>query len=120
MTSLGTTPTMPSAVPFSDGKPLLAARREKGYRYVHIVTRFFNIHHTIAGKAYVARLVSPSTAKPPERFDAGRHQLSIGAFRTKSQPMKLAFHQKNSASCPRRQISCPFYLQTSALDEQFE
>jgi hypothetical protein len=39
------------------------------------------IHHTIASQAYVVRLVPPSTAKPPHRFDAGRKQLSIGACR---------------------------------------
>jgi hypothetical protein len=41
------------------------------------------IHHAIASKAkaYVVRLVPPSTAELPHRFDAGRKQLSIGACR---------------------------------------
>src|SRR5262249_44512314 len=51
------------------------------------------------------------------RFDARRQQLSIGARRTKSEPMKLPFYQKNSASWSRRQLFCSFYLQTGALDE---
>jgi len=29
------------------------------------------IHYAIASKAYVVRLVPPSTAKPPHRFDGG-------------------------------------------------
>ena len=120
MTSFGTTLTMPSVVPFFRLNALLAARRKKGNRYVHIVTRFFNIHHAIAGKAYVVRLVPPSTAKPPHRFDAGRQQLSIGARRTKSEPIKLPFHQKNSASWSRRQLFCSFYLQTRIFDEPFQ
>src|SRR5262249_5950347 len=88
---------MPSIVPFFRWNALLAARREKGNRYVHIVTRFFNIHHTIASKAYVARLVSPSTAKPPHRFDAGRQQLSIGACRRGRCSLYSRIHRSKSA-----------------------
>src|SRR5258708_10183185 len=120
MTSFGTTPTMPSVVPFFRWNALLVARRENGNRYVHIVTRFFNIHHTVAGKAYVARLVPPSTAKPPHRFEACRQQLSIAARRTKSEPIELPFHQKNSASWSRRELFCTLYLQTGVLDEPFQ
>src|SRR5262249_35787726 len=106
-------------LPFSDDA-LLAARREKGNRYVHIVTRFFNIHHTIASKAYIARLVPPSTAEPRHRFETCRQQPSVGARGTKSEPMKLPFHQENSASWARRQFFCSFSLQTRVLDEPFQ
>src|SRR5262249_17826691 len=112
--------TRPSVVPFFRWNALFAARREKGNHYVHIVTRFFSIHHTIAGKAYVACLVPPPTAKPPHRFEACRQQLSIGARRTKSEPMKLPSGQKNSASWSRRQFFCGLYLQTRVLDEPFQ
>src|SRR5262249_32755996 len=42
-------------------------------------SRCTKIHHAIASKACVVRLVPPSTDKPPHRCHAGRKQLSIGA-----------------------------------------
>src|SRR5262249_18009524 len=108
MTSFGTTPTMPCVLtprgqnPFSRWDALLAARREKGNRHVHLVPRFRNIHHTISGKPYVARLMPASAAKSPHCSNAAQQQLSVRSGGANPQPVKLLFSKESCASRPCR------------------
>src|SRR5262249_54093723 len=125
MTSFGTTPTMPCVVdakraePFSRWNALLAARREKGNRHVHLVSRFRNIHHTMSSKAYVARLMPASAAKSPHCSHADRKQLSVRSGRAKPHPIKLPFSQKYCASRLFLYFFCSFDFQAQIHNNPF-